>query len=210
MHGVAGSSRQQTANERVFCLFDPALTDHFECFRQAFSRDSRLTLDLHHSLEDLQRLNGHTYHKAIIYVNRKRCSAQDFGYLQAFVRSGAAIVAFHSTTASFSNQPRAIEVFGAKFIRHGPVRNFRVTSTSTDLALANVHAFEVQDELFRQYYSPGSNTLYSYTGRTVNEPVIWTKKFGDGITLGLSIGHTLETMQHPSVCSMIRGFFAAN
>ena len=56
----------------------------------------------------------------------------------------------------------------------------------------------ITEELFRQEYHPEINGHFIYKGQAVVEPLVWSKIFGKGKVLGISLSYSSETFRNVS------------
>jgi type 1 glutamine amidotransferase len=190
--------------KKIFTLFEAGFQNHLSSLFEVSDLRVRYGLDVFASTDDLVHLDIEEYNVLFIYVNKKRISDSYFSRITQFVRDGGNILALHSTFASFNNQESFLDVFGAKFIRHGPIRKFTVKPfISQNSIMKDIHEFEITDELFRQKYHPEIEKVFIYEGRSVIEPVVWAKRYGKGRTIGISLCHKPETMRNENIESII-------
>lgn len=190
--------------KKIFTLFEPGFQDHLSALLEVSDLRVRYRFDVFASTDDLVHLDIEEYKVLFIYVNKKRISDNYYGKIAQFISDGGNILALHSTFASFNNQESFLDVFGAKFIRHGPIRKFTVKPLiSQNSIMKDIQEFEITDELFRQKYHPEIENVCIYKGRSVIEPVVWVKRYGKGRTIGISLCHRSETMRNENIASII-------
>jgi len=151
---------------------------------------------VHHSPAAFAGLDIDRYAAVCLYVNIKTIPDDLYRRLTGFIRRGGGMIAFHSTSNSFRNQPSFETVLGARFLRHGKTARYRIEPAGADDPLAEgVPAFEVEDELFRQRYASAVKARFIHRSARIAEPVVWSKRYGKGTVIGISPGHRVETMK---------------
>jgi uncharacterized protein len=139
----------------------------------------------------------------VLYVHHKTISATALDRLDAFVKQGGGMLAIHSATASFKDQPHYFEIIGGRFIGHGAVENFEVKQVKGDV-FGEIRNFTVKDELYLHELQPGIDIHFTaqHAGQTV--PVVWTYRYGQGKVCYAVPGHTAQSMKHPAMQEIVR------
>jgi len=157
------------------------------------------------SLEALAEFPSDEFDGIVLYMHQERVSIPALDRLEEFVREGGGLLALHSASASFKEQPGYFDILGGRFVDHGPVEPFLVRPTPVAEGIfGEVDAFSVRDELYRHEFEP-ENAIHFYTmvdGE--REPVVWTRRFGAGRVCYCSLGHTGGSMRHPAVRRIVR------
>jgi type 1 glutamine amidotransferase len=135
----------------------------------------------------------------VLYVHHETISPAALESLDSFVRQGGGLLAVHSASASFKQEERYFEILGGRFVEHGPVEPFQVQPTTAPDEIFDVPAFSVTDELYRHEYDPGNRTHYFTIVDSEREPVVWTRRHGQGRVCYCALGHTADTVRHPNV-----------
>jgi type 1 glutamine amidotransferase len=154
------------------------------------------------SLEGLPADMG-AYSALVLYFHHKTISAAALARLDTFVTNGGGILAIHSATASFKHQSRYFEIIGGRFIGHGAVENFAVKQVKDDV-FGDVADFSVKDELYLHELQPGIEVHFSTEHQGQAVPVVWTYRYGQGRVCYAVPGHTVGSMQHPAVQTILR------
>lgn len=147
------------------------------------------------------------YKAVVLYYHHKDAVLSDFALsaLDSFTRQGGGVLAIHSATASYKQNPAYFEILGGRFIGHGPVETFEIKPAGPETGpFAGVKAFRVTDELYIHEHSSSIQThmVTEYQGKQV--PVVWTRKHGSGRLCYLCPGHRAESMEHPAMVELIR------
>jgi uncharacterized protein len=154
------------------------------------------------SLEQLPA-DVHSYSALVLYYHHKTISAAALDRLDSFVQNGGGILAIHSATASFKDQPHYFEMIGGRFTGHGPVENFEVKRLRDDV-FGEIGNFTVKDELYLHELQPGIDVHFAaqHAGQAV--PVVWTFRYGQGKICYAVPGHTAQGMKHPALQEILR------
>ena len=121
------------------------------------------------------------------------------------MRGGGGLLAIHAASASFKLQPRWREILGGRFVGHGPVQRFQVEpSLPDDAEFGPLPAFEVRDELYRHEYDADNRVHLHVAVDGEREPVLWTRRHGEGRVAYCSLGHKAAALRHPSVVAVLQ------
>jgi len=152
------------------------------------------------SLEALPGLKAESFRGLVLYIHHENISPAALESLEGFVRQGGGLLAIHSASASFKQEEHYFAILGGSFREHGPIEPFQVEPvTPQDEIFHGVPAFSVTDELYRHDYDP-DNRVHFYTPvGEEREPVVWTRRYGQGRVCYCALGHTAATMRHPQV-----------
>jgi type 1 glutamine amidotransferase len=157
------------------------------------------------SLEVLSRLPPASYAAIVLYVHQSSLSAAALAGLEGLLEAGGGLLAVHSASASFKEEPRYYELLGGQFVRHGPIEEFLVQPASPqDEAFAGIPEFTVRDELYRHEYDATNRILFHTVVDGEREPVVWTRRWGPGRVCYCSLGHTVSSMRHPQVWQILQ------
>jgi type 1 glutamine amidotransferase len=152
------------------------------------------------SLEALPGLTLGSFQGILLYIHHETLSPSALESLEGFVRQGGGLLAVHSASASFKQEERYFAILGGSFREHGPIEPFQVEPvTPQDEIFRGIPAFFVTDELYRHDYDP-DNRVHFYTPvGEEREPVVWTRRHGQGRVCYCALGHTAATMRYPQV-----------
>jgi type 1 glutamine amidotransferase len=152
------------------------------------------------SLETLPRLALDSFRAIVLYVHHPTLSAAALECLDAYLERGGGLLALHSVSASFTEEPRYHAILGGRFIEHGPLEEFAVQpSASEDEVFGGIPGFSVRDELYRHEYDAANRIHFHTTVGEEHEPVVWTRRWGQGRVCYCALGHTIGAMRHPQV-----------
>ncbi len=190
---------------RIFALIDEEYSGHIQSLFCCPDIMDQFQIELFHTVEELSVLSRDRYAIVILYVNMKRIRNELYEKLDRFMRAGGGMLSLHSTTASFTNQPSFIDMAGARFIRHGPIKKYQVRPAPSRFKdYSGIEEFVIEDELYRQTYARRAKPQFIYVGSRLSEPLMWTNAYGKGETIGISPGHRMETMQHPKMIEIMK------
>jgi type 1 glutamine amidotransferase len=141
----------------------------------------------------------------LLYMHHNNISPEALEALVGYVENGSGLFALHSASASFKEETRYLELLGGHFVEHGPIESFDVKpSAEEDEIFGSISPFSVRDELYRHAYNP-ENHIHFYTivdgGK---EPVVWTRRRGEGRVCYCSLGHTPESVRLQPVRRIIQ------
>ena len=177
-------------------LFHPSLPCRF-WLRRALNALAGYRFARASSLEALPSLPLDSFAAIVLYVHHDTLSAAALDCLDGYLQQGGGLLALHSASASYKEEPRFYEILGGQFVRHGPVEAFAVqASAPEDEIFGGIPAFSVRDELYRHEYDP-ENRIHFYTvvgGE--REPVVWTRRWGRGRVCYCALGHTVGAVRH--------------
>ena len=157
------------------------------------------------SLERLPAMTLDVFQSLVLYFHHTRLSTQALACLDAFVRRGGGMLAVHSASASFKQQPIYHHIIGGRFTAHGPVTDFRVEPADpSDETLGRQPAFWVRDELYRHAWDPANRVHFATSVGGSWEPVVWTRRHGQGKVAYLALGHTPTALRHPAVRQILQ------
>jgi type 1 glutamine amidotransferase len=157
------------------------------------------------SLEALPHLPLTSFQALVLYVHHEAISPAALEHLERFVGEGGGLLAVHSASASFKEEPRYYELLGGRFVEHGPVEAFAVLSAPAQgEQFAGIAAFEVRDELYRHEYDPTNRVHFTTPVGEEQEPVVWTRRHGQGRVCYCALGHTASSMRHPRALQILR------
>ena len=178
-------------------LFHPSLVCRF-WLRRALNTLPGYRFTRASSLEALPRLPLDPFPALVLYVHHEPLSAVALDCLDDYLERGGGLLALHSASASYKEEPRFYEMLGGRFVRHGPVEAFAVqASAPEDEIFGRVPAFTVHDELYRHEYDPVNRIHFHTVVDGEREPVVWTRRWGRGRVCYCSLGHTMGAVRHP-------------
>ena len=139
----------------------------------------------------------------VLYFHEKKIRPEDLQSLNAYVRNGGAILAIHSASASFKQEPAYHKLIGGRFIKHGPICNYTIQPS----AYAEEHfckldsTFSIKDELYLHDYDSTVQVLLETQIIDRLEPVAWVKSHGPGKVAYFAPGHRgsifkLDSVKH--------------
>ena len=157
------------------------------------------------SLEELPENPAVRFQGLVLYFHHETISQAALERLEGFVREGGGLLAVHSASASFKQEALFFEILGGRFREHGPVEPFEVRPAEMeDQPFGGIPSFSVHDELYRHDCLPGNVTHFATVVDRFAEPMVWTRRLGQGRVCYCALGHTVESMGHPQVQEILR------
>ena len=157
------------------------------------------------SLEVLPRLDMLSIKAIVLYFHQQAISASALDCLDEFVRRGSGVLAIHSATASFKQEPRYFEILGGRFLTHGAIQTMTVYQTqSPDDVFGDVPSFQIKDELYIHELAQEMTVHFEAMHADKPVPGVWTRRYGAGRVCYAMPGHTAETMRHPMVHQILQ------
>jgi type 1 glutamine amidotransferase len=187
-------------------IFHPPLAGRL-ALRRILEGAGGFYLETAASLEALPGLDLSRFRAVILYFHHKSVSAEALSRLEGFLQAGGGCLGIHSASASFKGQGRYFELLGGRFSSHGPVDTYTIFPTQpADPIFGSLSPFEIRDERYLHEYDP-ENTIHFYTPvGEKREPVVWTRRCGEGRACYCSAGHTASSLRHPAIQQvLIRG-----
>lgn len=157
------------------------------------------------SLEILPRLPLTSIRAIVLYVHHDTLSPAALESLEQFLQLGGGLLAVHAASASFEEEPRYHDILGGRFVEHGPVEEFVVQPAEPeDEVFGGITAFSARDELYRHEYNTANRIRFYTMVGGEREPVVWTRRWGQGRVCYCALGHTVSVMRHPHVHQILR------
>lgn len=159
------------------------------------------------SLNRLPQIDLNLYSAMVLYFHHKQCSPESFALLEMFVSRGGGLLAIHSATASFEDEPQYFKILGGRFLSHGPVEAFTIYPEAGGNLFPGIKQFVVTDELYIHENEPDIVVHFSAELGGQSHPLVWTHSFGQGRVCYIGPGHKTETMKQPQIQEILqRGF----
>jgi uncharacterized protein len=117
------------------------------------------------------------------------------------------VLAIHSASASFKEQPAYPTFLGGRFTHHGEIQNYRVDPAPVVHSIFGIAApFTLHDELYYHEWDE-SNTIHFWANTpTGREPLVWTRYNGEGRICYCAAGHSAASLSTPQIQQvLIRG-----
>ncbi len=171
--------------------------------RRALREVGGYRLDLGGSLEELpDDLDDAA--ALVLYFHDVSISPAALAKLDAFVRGGGGVLALHSATASFKEEPRYFEILGGRFTGHGPVSTFELCPTAGTNIFEGIPAFTVRDECYLHETSPDIQVHFTARVGRLTVPAVWTYPYGVGRVCYAVPGHCASSIRHPVFQEVLR------
>ena len=122
-----------------------------------------------------------------------------------FVSGGGKLVAIHSATVIKPEREGFIDLVGGRFTHHSPYHEFPVRFVSPEHpVVAGVEPFSILDELYVLDRAPdGADILATADWDDAAQPMIYTKRQGDGTMLYNALGHDQAAYDHPAFRQLV-------
>lgn len=134
----------------------------------------------------------------VLYFHHQRLSPLALAAFQNFVYQGGGVLAIHSATASFKQDPAYHAVLGGRFSGHGVVETFTLSPAAENPGpFGGLAGFAVHDELYLHTLEPGVQVHFTAQHQGESVPVVWTYTYGAGRVCYAAPGHRAATMQQP-------------
>ena len=157
------------------------------------------------TLNYLLTLNMNRFKGIVLYVHHKHIALDTMAALAQFVQSGGGLLAIHSATASFKQEPRYFDLIGGRFTGHGPVESITIRpSAENDEIFGDIGEFTVKDELYLHDLKPDILTHFETIYQGSSAPMVWTRYVENGRCCYVCPGHRAETMQQPEIQEILR------
>ncbi|MDD3726301.1 MAG: ThuA domain-containing protein [Candidatus Ratteibacteria bacterium] len=171
--------------------------------KEVLQRDGRFSLDMTSNLDVFATLPSSGYDAVVVYTTGFQddlTPEREEGLLN-FIKSGGGFVGIHSATDSFRGSRKYIEMINGEFLTHPEHHEFSVSvvDSSHYITIRMPDSFSLYDEMYHlQNYNPEKSKLLFKTlwqGKEV--PVVYTRDYGKGKVVYISLGHTREAWNHP-------------
>jgi type 1 glutamine amidotransferase len=147
-----------------------------------------------------------------IWTHGELTGAQETALCDA-VEQGLGLVAWHGAAGSFRSSPRYQHLLGGQFVAHPGGDDLRYSvKFSSDMLTAGLEDFELASEQYYLLTDPAISVVATTTIdgaeltwlRGVPMPVAWRRSWGSGRVFYCALGHTIATLQQPSVQQLLR------
>jgi type 1 glutamine amidotransferase len=155
-------------------------------------------------INSLASLDIERFQAMVFYFHHNDIAPDALAAVEQFVHGGGGILAIHSATASFQDQPRFCEVLGGCFAGHGPVESFEIRPTLDDGLFGGIGPFVVEDELYIHDLQPDIQVHFTAQYEEKPQPLVWTRAVGDGRVCTVSPGHRTATVKQPEIQEILR------
>lgn len=145
-------------------------------------------------LEDLNAQTLGNYDCLMLYANIDNIGPEQEKALLEYVEGGKGFVPVHCASYCFRNSPKAVNLIGGQFLRHGfgPFRAMIIDTNHP--AMKGVASFESEDETYEHTkLSDDRRVLMVRKTPTGFEPWTWVKQQGKGRVYYTASGHDART-----------------
>ncbi|MCX8082858.1 MAG: ThuA domain-containing protein, partial [bacterium] len=171
--------------------------------KEILYRDGRFEMEMTSDLDSFISLPSSGYDAVVVYTTGFKedlTDEREKGLLQ-FIKNGGGFVGIHSATDSFRGSRKYIEMINGEFLSHPEHHEFCVSVVDKQhyITVRMPDSFSVYDEMYHlQNYDPSKSTLLFKTiwqGKEI--PVAYTRDYGKGKVVYISLGHTKDAWAHP-------------
>jgi type 1 glutamine amidotransferase len=140
----------------------------------------------------------------VLYFHQVTISKEALDRLDRFVDGGGGVLALHSATASFKEEPHYFEILGGRFTGHGPVSTFELRPTAEADVFEGIPFFTVRDECYLHDTSPDIQVHFTAQVGRLTVPAVWTHRYGDGRVCYAVPGHRTSSIRNPYFQEVLR------
>ncbi|MCX6032504.1 MAG: ThuA domain-containing protein [Chloroflexi bacterium] len=165
---------------------------------------------LHHagSIEALVGVKPGAFSAIVLYYHCKTLSPAALAALDRFARAGGGILAMHSATASFKNDPAYFDILGGRFTGHPPVGRVEIRPVSeADEVFGAIAPFTVTDEAYRHDLRDDIRVHFVARCEETGDgqlPLVWTRRHDAGRVCYVGPGHRAASLRHPCMVSILQ------
>jgi hypothetical protein len=133
-----------------------------------------------------------------------------------WVAGGGTLLGIHSATVVDEKRTAYIELIGGRFTHHSPYHEFEVriatvagptdeASTPGHPIVRGVDDFRIHDELYVLDRPPrGAHVLATASWEGADQPLVYTKGYGQGRVAYNALGHDQAAFDHPAFQKLVR------
>lgn len=162
------------------------------------------------SLESLPAFHLHNLHAVVLYIHQQKISVKALEALIQFISLGGGLLAVHSATASFKNEPRYFEILGGRFTGHGPLRKLHIEpANASDEVFSGIGSFDLYEEPYEHEMDLDCKIHFFASDDQPSAvdsklPVVWTRLYGQGRVCYCLPGHTAAAIRNPAVREILQ------
>lgn len=156
-------------------------------------------------LEALQHIQQNNIQLVVPVWTMEHLDAELATALLDAVRAGVGLAALHGVIDSFRHDAEFHYMLGGQWVTHFEfaVRTYTVALNAGTPITQGLSDFEVTTEQYYLLVDPANAVLATMAVDEVTMPVAWTKAYGKGRVFYLSLGHSVETVSHPSAQALV-------
>jgi uncharacterized protein len=175
--------------------------------QRIFARSHQFKIFGSSTLEELPGLDWGGFDALVLYFHRQRISSMALAALDEYTRRGGGVLAIHSASASFKEEPAYHKFLGGRFTHHGETQAYRVEPDTTQRNIFGIAApFILHDELYCHEWDPSSTVHFWVNTPTTREPLVWTRYNGEGRICYCAAGDSAASLNTPQIQQiLIRG-----
>jgi type 1 glutamine amidotransferase len=163
---------------------------------------------------DLTVLNDDTLKRYDMIINNSlfmQPTASQHKAFFKFIESGKPYFAIHAGHVSFLNNEKYLKMIGGRFINHDDIKTFEVKTcddwygwrTESDSykhpVVKDIDDFKTLDELYLMQFNTAELEVIA---RAEYHPIMWTRRWGEGRILCLTLGHGEFSQKNPGFRSL--------
>lgn len=178
-------------------------------FKRLLDAEDTFLIQQESSLEVLPNLDLEYFRAIILYIHQQKLSEKALERLELGVQAGVGLMAVHSASASFKDQPRYQHILGGRFKAHAAVENFWVDPLpSSRTIFGSIDKFRVRDEYYQHEVDRSIMVHFSAHSGDEHQSFVWTRVHGLGRVFYAAFGHTISSIRNPSVQRiLLRGLY---
>ena len=159
------------------------------------------------SFSDLERLQRDNFQLVVPVWTMEHIEPHLWTALLDAVRQGVGIAGLHGVIDSFRHEAEFHYMFGGQWVTHFEfaVRTYQVMIDDSDNPITQgLSNFEVTTEQYYLLVDPANSVLTTMQVNNTQMPVTWTKQYGQGRVFYCSLGHSLDSISHPTAQELIK------
>jgi len=170
-------------------------------------RQAGIQATVTNSLDDLRHIQRDGFQLVVPVWTMEHLEAHLSNALLDAVRAGVGIAALHGVIDSFRHDAEFHYMLGGQWVTHFEfaVRTYTVAlHDGSNPITQGLSDFEVTTEQYYLLVDPANSVLATMPVDNTRMPVAWTKHYGSGRVFYCSLGHSIETVSHPSAQALIK------
>lgn len=158
------------------------------------------------SFSDLERLQQDDFQLVVPVWTMEHIEPSLVKALLDAVRQGVGLATLHGVIDSFRHEAEFHYMLGGQWVTHFEfaVRTYQVSIEDGSPLTQGLSNFEVTTEQYYLLVDPANSVLATMQVDRTTMPVAWTKTYGSGRIFYCSLGHSVETVSHPTVQELIK------
>ncbi len=136
----------------------------------------------------------------IVCATLDKLTREEEASVVGFVAAGGKLIAVHSAAVIHPDREAFIDLIGGRFTHHSPYHEFAVDLVAPEHGVvAGVEPFRIRDELYVLDRAPhGADVLATARWQGADQPLVYTRRHGEGAVLYIALGHGQAAYDHAS------------